>query len=85
MLNCVDIIDISHCGSAPMHRDHAVPLAVFSGTDTHDDYSYYDKEHYSPNDRTNVCTNTETEEYRQRIIFSHAVNVVVFLDSVIYR
>lgn len=58
MLNCVDTIDIGHCCPAPMHRDHAVPLAIFSGTDTQDDYGDYDKEHYSPNSCTNVCTHT---------------------------
>lgn len=58
MLNCVDIINISHCGPASLHRDHAVPLVIFSGTDTHHDYSHYDKEHYSPNGRTSVSTRT---------------------------
>lgn len=75
MLNCVDIIDIGHCCTAPMHRDHAVPLAIFSGTDTQDDYGDYDKEHYSANGRTNVCTHTETIN---KIIVNHLENSHVF-------
>lgn len=78
MLNCVDIIDIGHCCTAPMHRDHAVPLAIFSGTDTQDDYGDYDKEHYSPNGRTNVCTHTETIN---KIIVNHFENSHVFLKN----
>lgn len=80
MLNCVDIVDIGHCCTAPMHRDHAVPLAIFSGTDTQDDYGDYDKEHYSPNGRTNVCTHTVVA-----VIFVIVAVVVVAIVTVVGR
>lgn len=77
MLNCVDTVDIGHCCPASMHRNDAVPLAIFSGTDTQDDYSHYDKEHYSPNERTNVCTHTAV------VVIVAVIVVIVVIIAVV--